>query len=89
MFHVFDPFDLSDQAFITSMSTCLGIPIPHTRVLWQSDDFVHIEDWADFLLIYSAHHWAMTHHARGTLCTIVWRFACLVASSPPQSDVSF
>ena len=49
------PFELSDQAFITCMSLCLGIPVPHTRVLQHSEEYAHIGVWADFLLTDSAH----------------------------------
>ena len=42
--------ELPDQAFITFMSRalCLGVPVPHTRVLQQSADYAHIDEWANF-----------------------------------------
>ena len=43
------PFELLDQAFITCMSLCLGIQVPHIRVLQQSAKYAHINVWADFL----------------------------------------
>ena len=49
------PFELSNQAFITCMSLCLGVPIPHTRIFQRSADYAHIDDWSDFLLAGSAH----------------------------------
>ena len=83
------PFELSDQAFITCMSLCLGVPVPHTRVLRQSTDYAHIDDWADFLLTDSAHASRSRHtsHNRLAFCLSNLAARAGLASSALQSDV--
>jgi hypothetical protein len=49
------PFELSDQAFVTCLSICLGIPVSHARILRTQPDYSAIDQWADFLLNDSAH----------------------------------
>ena len=83
------PVELSDQAFITCMSLCLGVPVPHTRVLQQSEDYAHIDDWADFLLTDSAHASRSRHtsHNRLAFCLSNLAARAGLASSALQSDV--
>jgi hypothetical protein len=49
------PFKLSDHAFVTCLSICLGIPVPHARVLRTQPALSTIDPLADFLLNDSAH----------------------------------
>jgi len=55
LFSLMCPFELSNQAFVTSMSLCLGFPVPHARFLLQTEQYAHIDVWADFLLTDAAH----------------------------------
>ena len=71
------------------MSLCLGVPVPHTRVLQQSADYAHIDDWADFLLTDSAHASRSRHtsHNRLAFCLSNLAARAGLASSALQSDV--
>ena len=44
-----------DLNFISCMSIWLGIPVPHSCMLQQSDQFASIDDWAVFLITDSVH----------------------------------
>ena len=55
LFSLMCPFELSNQAFVTSMSICLGFPVPHARFLTFTEQYAHIDVWADFLLTDAAH----------------------------------
>ena len=83
------PFELSDQAFITCMSLCLSVPVAHTRVLQQSADYAHIDDWANFLPTDSAHASRSRHtlHNRLAFCLSNLAARAGLASSDLQSDV--
>jgi len=55
LFSLMCPFELSNQAFVTSMSICLGFPVPHARFLTFTEQYANIDVWADFLLTDAAH----------------------------------
>ena len=55
LFSLMCPFELSNQAFVTSMSICLGVPVPHARFLTFTEQYADIDVWADFLLTDAAH----------------------------------
>ena len=55
LFSLMCPFELSNQAFVTSMSICLGVPVPHARFLTFTEQYANIDVWADFLLTDAAH----------------------------------
>jgi hypothetical protein len=55
LFDLMCPFELSDHAFDTCLSVCLGIPVPHARILRTRPAYRTIDQWADFLLNDSAH----------------------------------
>jgi hypothetical protein len=65
------PLELSDQASKTSMSICLGVPVPHARFLHATvPDYAQIDVWADFLLNNSTHASRSRHssHERLAYC---------------------
>ena len=49
------PFELSNQASDTSMSICLGFPVPRARFLTFTEQYANIDVWADFFLTDAAH----------------------------------
>ena len=72
LFDLMCPFELSDHAFVTCLSICLGIPVPHACVLRTQPAYSTIDPWADFLLNDSAHASRSRHASHDKL-------ACLLA----------
>jgi hypothetical protein len=70
------PLELSDQAFKTSMSICLGVPVPHARFLQATvPDYAQIDVWADFLLNNSTHASRSRHSSHERLAYCLARLA--------------
>jgi hypothetical protein len=65
------PLELSDQAFKTSMSICLGVPVPNVRFLKAIVPYyAQIDVRAEFSLNYSSHASRSRHssHERLAYC---------------------
>ena len=70
------PLELSDQAFKTSMSICLGVPVPHARFLQATvPDYAQIDVWGDFLLNNSTHASRSRHSSHERLAYCLARLA--------------
>ena len=82
-------FKLLDQAFITGMSLCLGILVPHTCVPQHSTNYAHIDICAAFLLSDSSHTLCSLHTLHNGLAFCLYNLAssARLASSALQSDV--
>ena len=76
LFELQCPFELSDQAFKTSMSICFGLPVPHARFLKASiPDYASIDVWADFLLNNPTHASRSRHASHERLAYCLARLA--------------
>ena len=86
------PFELSDQAFTTSLSICFGIPVPHARFLRATDPkYADIDVWADFLLNNATHASRSRYasHERLVVCLASLASKAGLPSSAPPSAVPF
>ena len=76
LFELQCPFELSDKAFTTSMSICLGVPVPHARFLKATvPAYAAIDIWADFLLNNSTHASRSRHSSHDRLAYCLARLA--------------
>ena len=76
LFELQCPLELSDQAFKTSMSICLGLPVPHARFLKATvPDYAAIDVWADFLLNNPTHASRSRHSSHDRLAYCIARLA--------------
>jgi len=89
LFALMCPQELSDEAFVTCMSLCLGVPVPYTRLLQRMPDYDHIDEWADFLLNDAAHASRSRHtsHSRLAYCLSNLASNAGLKSSAMPSDV--
>ena len=78
-----------NQAFVTSMSICLGFPVPHARFLTFTEQYAHIDYWADFLLTDAAHasRSRKTSHDRLAYCLSNLAARAGLPSSAIQSTI--
>jgi hypothetical protein len=83
------PFELCDHAFVTCLSICLGIPVPHARILRTQPAYSTIDPWADFLLNDSARASRSQHASHDKLAYLLAKLASRagVYSSAAQSAV--
>jgi len=89
LFALMCPFELSNQAFVTCMSICFGVPVPHAQLLQNFHGYSHIDVWGDFLLCDSAHASRSRHvsHNRLAFCLSNLAARAGLASSALQSSV--
>ena len=83
------PFQLSDHAFITYMSLCLGVPVPHTRILKESEEYAQIDVWADFFLTDSAHASRLWHTLHSSLVFFCPILPPVLDSLPQPSSLTY
>ena len=86
------PFELSGQAFTTSLSICFGIPVPHARFLRATDPkYADIDVWADFLLNNATHASRSRYasHERLVVCLASLASKAGLPSSATPSAVPF
>ncbi len=79
------PFELSDHSFVTCLSICLGIPVPHAHILRTQPAYSTINQWADFLLNDSAHVSRSRHASHDK---IAYLFANLASRAGVWSSVA-
>ena len=89
LFALMCPFELSNQAFVTCMSICFGVPVPHAQLLQQCQGYSKIDVWADFLLNDSAHASRSRHvsHDRLAFCLSNLAARAGLTSSAIQSSI--
>ena len=81
LFELMCPFELSDQAFVTCLSICLGIPVPHARILRTQPAYSTIDPWANFLLNDSAHASRSRHASHDKLAYLLANLASTALKS--------
>ena len=89
LFALMCPFELSNQAFVTCMSICFGVPVPHAQLLQHCQGYSNIDVWADFLLNDSAHASRSRHvsHDRLAFCLSNLAARAGLTSSAIQSSI--
>ena len=69
------PYELSNQAFVTSTALLLGVPVPHACFLKNHvTQYQHIDVWADFLLNDAGHAAGARHSSHNR---IALELACI------------
>ena len=92
LFDLTCPFELSDQAFQTCLSICLGVPVPHARFLKATvAQYSDIDMWADFLLNNATHASRSRYasHQRLAFCLARLAVRAGLPATATQSAVPF